>query len=861
MKLNFYFSLLIAMFLTVMVKGQVFYGVTSSYSQYGGGTIFSFDAGTGTYTDEYLFKPNPVYDPLVLFEQSSGVYVGVCERSNENSTYDEQEGNSIYTYDLSTGESRILYELPYSFHVQNSGNPPGDIILFDGELIVGIVLLPNDSIGLIRYSLFSNSSEIVAKFNAEVYPDDGVYTYSPSGCFFSAVDDNTIVFNLRKRKGTSDGSVEEGWDFFMFTPQDNSVNVILNVPDSDSFYPYGPFTKTNDGKLFCPGSDDFMELDIDNASYILHFPFSDSYQRNEDGRLIVATDSTLLGIMDWGDSDYLIEYNYVKDNITSSYWLGDDNNINSFDQLGDSIYFSIYSSGKYRIYAYSPGSGEGPQLSYELTLHEEGIIKYLIESDATTYLTALSAGVSVYYPDKKSFMPLVRFGGGDPMEEYAEGAEPQSSLLLASNGKLYGMTSNGGRGTYYYGDGVLFEFDPETKEYSKLVDFTGENGGFGSRDIYGSVYSMQQNTLMEYNGIIYGTTYTNGEPDKAPGYGTVFTYDINASGDNFHKIVDFNDSVDASAGRLLQSGLVPGPDSKLYGTARMGGIGGISGHGVLYSIDPENNNKFDVVMKFPDTCAMYPSGNLVLVSNNKLYGLVENNKASSYYNWQWGIREYDVAAKTFSNLYVSSTDNYERCYSGFLEQNGKLYGMVHSSKNGSYLFEYEIATGVFTVKLALVTTKGYSPMGVLVPGTDGSMWGMTEEGGDNGNGVIFEYNPESDTYTKHFDFDSDFTGYSPMYSGLTLVEGASTGIFNRSGNPELKAYPNPAVDFVKFELGSGSVSEITYSVYDISGREIVKRSVNASGSFIIDLGGLNNGTYIVKVTKDSEVYTQKIIKK
>ena len=52
------------------------------------------------------------------------------------------------------------------------------------------------------------------------------------------------------------------------------------------------------------------------------------------------------------------------------------------------------------------------------------------------------------------------------------GAYPSGSLMEASNGKLYGMTSEGGS----TGDGVIFSFDPSSSTLTKLTDFGGTNG-------------------------------------------------------------------------------------------------------------------------------------------------------------------------------------------------------------------------------------------------------------------------------------------------------------------------------------------------------------------------------------------------
>ena len=52
------------------------------------------------------------------------------------------------------------------------------------------------------------------------------------------------------------------------------------------------------------------------------------------------------------------------------------------------------------------------------------------------------------------------------------GAYPAGSLMQASDGKLYGMTTSGGSSNL----GVVFSFDPSTGTFTKLQNFNGTNG-------------------------------------------------------------------------------------------------------------------------------------------------------------------------------------------------------------------------------------------------------------------------------------------------------------------------------------------------------------------------------------------------
>jgi uncharacterized repeat protein (TIGR03803 family) len=77
----------------------------------------------------------------------------------------------------------------------------------------------------------------------------------------------------------------------------------------------------------------------------------------------------------------------------------------------------------------------------------------------------------------------------------ANGAIPQGSLMQASDGKLYGMTSYGGSSVA----GDIFSFDPSTSTYTKLKDFDGING----RNPWGSLIEAS-------DGKLYGMTYAGG---------------------------------------------------------------------------------------------------------------------------------------------------------------------------------------------------------------------------------------------------------------------------------------------------------------------------------------------------------------
>ena len=73
--------------------------------------------------------------------------------------------------------------------------------------------------------------------------------------------------------------------------------------------------------------------------------------------------------------------------------------------------------------------------------------------------------------------------------------------MQASDGKLYGMTSNGGSS----GNGVIFSFDPSSSTYTKLKDFDNTNGASSLWQPYAGKRwkAIWHDTLMEEAAMLW----------------------------------------------------------------------------------------------------------------------------------------------------------------------------------------------------------------------------------------------------------------------------------------------------------------------------------------------------------------------
>ena len=89
-----------------------------------------------------------------------------------------------------------------------------------------------------------------------------------------------------------------------------------------------------------------------------------------------------------------------------------------------------------------------------------------------------------------------------------EGKEPEGSLIQATNGKFYGMTPGGGTNDF----GVIFEYDVATDTFIKILDFNGTNGkhptGSLMQGANGKLYGMTTQGGTNDVGVLFEYTPT-----------------------------------------------------------------------------------------------------------------------------------------------------------------------------------------------------------------------------------------------------------------------------------------------------------------------------------------------------------------
>jgi uncharacterized repeat protein (TIGR03803 family) len=357
------------------------------------------------------------------------------------------------------------------------------------------------------------------------------------------------------------------------------------------------------------------------------------------------------------------------------------------------------------------------------------------------------------------------------------GRNPGAGVIFANNGMLYGSTQLDDRAD----NGILFRMNSNGTASETIRDFS-DAGGDGVRPnrileggdgmLYGSTASGGTNS----QGTVYrmakdGSSYTqlhhfaaDGLVGKNPVGGMIRTtdgtlYGVTAYGGNTNKGTVFRMNGDGSGYQVMHhfqgrpndgerpnSSLVQLPDGSLVGTTLVGGSGL---GGTVFKINPAGT-EYTILASFgyPVRDPYSPMG-VMLGSNGRLYGTTAANGGvgAPPYGTVFTLQ---TTGSGFAVLYAfggQSTDG-RRPASQLMEgSDGWLYGTTQEGGNASsqgtiYRISRSGATGPNGSYQVLHRFNGdnqggYSPITGLVEGRDGNLYGTTRYGGAAGRGTVF----------------------------------------------------------------------------------------------------------------------------
>lgn len=366
------------------------------------------------------------------------------------------------------------------------------------------------------------------------------------------------------------------------------------------------------------------------------------------------------------------------------------------------------------------------------------------------------------------------------------------SLLLHSNGKIYGAPISGGTNS----KGVIFEFDPSSHSYSILYHLTSQNQADNltegpANNLYGYINPSFNNTRIysfdlstnSFNNLFFLPSnrqlsgnaayfrdynplqYVNGKlitiSRSTSNSNVLIDYEINSQQfrsrfsdvENF-SIINSNEltfgnynklyKYDSTSGslqslnnvKLSTSGKIPVDIIKqndiIFGLCTSGGILQSNYGRSLYKYDIVNNN-FEVLIDFYDQPLSLPEA---LISGNHDELFIKLGRDELGFG-NGVILKYDLINNNYSELVIPSNNNLvdNILNSEMYYLYNKLYftGWTGGVKN---LYKYENNN----IVLALQNVGGY------IIDDENVIYGITENGGNNNQGYLYSFNIQTEMF-------------------------------------------------------------------------------------------------------------------
>ena len=180
----------------------------------------------------------------------------------------------------------------------------------------------------------------------------------------------------------------------------------------------------------------------------------------------------------------------------------------------------------------------------------------------------------------------------------------------------------------------------------------------------------------------------------------------------------------------------------------------------------------------------YPNDSITVLHDfvdNNPTALIAGPKNTLYGTWYNGdLFSYNLLTNTFSELGNSGgNDTYQQL---MLASNGKIYGTTREGGNNGdgVVFELNPVGNVITVLHHFSETDGERPSVELVQASDGLLYGVTRSGGANDDGVLFSINPTTGAFALEYEFDSSVSSSNPQTNLVIAPDGLLYGIIRQN---------------------------------------------------------------------------------
>jgi uncharacterized repeat protein (TIGR03803 family) len=369
-----------------------------------------------------------------------------------------------------------------------------------------------------------------------------------------------------------------------------------------------------------------------------------------------------------------------------------------------------------------------------------------------------------------------------------DGAAPDYGLVADKAGSFYGATLFGGK----IGAGAIFKLTPGKSGYSEKVLHSFSGGSDGNHP---------QGVVVDQNGALYGGTLTGGNNNCPFGCGTVFKLTPGKSGYTFTLLRSFSGGTDAAQ---TVGALVLDSKGAVYGATQFGGI---SNNGAVFKLTPTKTGyRESVLYSFPGGAGgALPQAGLTIDKHGNLFGTTYNGgnvncgcgtvfKLTPGKSGYTAIVLYRFGGSDGFNPFAALTVD---------ESSGAIFGTTqYGGSNFDGVVFKLTPSGIGYVESVLHSFNaggdgnpdGAIPKAQLLLRPNGNLYGTTSIGGSGCNGIgcgsVFQLTPSGSGYSFNYiyNFRRPINGADPEVSGLIADAKGALYGETRSGGTKTSCY-------------------------------------------------------------------------
>ena len=496
------------------IPGDSLFGVQQYGGVEGGGTIYSIKKDGTAFAVHHQFTSATGTRPQSKLIYFDGRLFGI---TSEGGGFN---AGVLFTINVDGSGYRVLhhFEMGTSF----TGGLFGNISMAGNGRIFGSFYQFYNT-GTFLYRLFKIDSS-----GANFEPFFNIYQRDHGNLNQDILlinDENIYLIN--SEMGRHDGGV------LSYTDTSGFANSLYQFGQSlTGFRPrYGLIKGRTDGKLYgvatiggVTGNGVIYSVNQDGSGFFKLHEFADNEGYEPSGKLLEASDGKLYGVLQYGGPSnagavYRIDKNgsnfqviHSFSDLVNGYWprgylVEDQNGVlygvttSGLNDRGGVYHVNKDGTGFLRIKDFPLSGINSPAAG----LYLRGEYLY---GTCTYGNPENKGGIFRIKKNGDDFQVLHSFSGP------TDGANCFSSLILATNGKLYGNTTNGGANGY----GAVFSLDTTGSNYGIVRDLDYDVDG---------AYPQDQ-LIQASDGALYGTTVLSGI--NPGGQGTIFKFNLDGTG-------------------------------------------------------------------------------------------------------------------------------------------------------------------------------------------------------------------------------------------------------------------------------------------------------------------------------------------